>query len=49
METFATIKVSIVLRPNMETQDRIIEKAHELFFRYGIKAVTMDDIASHLG
>ncbi|MCA6440068.1 MAG: TetR/AcrR family transcriptional regulator [Sediminibacterium sp.] len=49
METFATIKVSIVLHPNMATQDRIIEKAHELFFRYGIKAVTMDDIASHLG
>ena len=30
-------------------ENRIIEKATELYFRYGIKSVTMDDIASGLG
>jgi AcrR family transcriptional regulator len=33
----------------METKDRIIKGAQELFFQYGIKSVTMDDIAKHLG
>ena len=28
---------------------RILKGAHELFFRCGIKSVTMDDIAKHLG
>lgn len=32
----------------METQERILEAARELFFKYGIKSVTMDDIAKHL-
>lgn len=30
-------------------EQRIVEKAQELFFRYGLKSVTMDDIASNLG
>ncbi len=30
-------------------EQRITEKAQELFFRYGLKNVTMDDIASKLG
>ena len=30
-------------------RERILEKAQALFFRYGIKAVTMDDIARELG
>lgn len=30
-------------------KERIIKSAEELFFRYGIKSVTMDDIAKHLG
>jgi len=30
-------------------EQRIIEKTTELFFRYGLKGVTMDDIASSLG
>lgn len=30
-------------------QQRIIEKTTELFFKYGLKGVTMDDIASSLG
>jgi AcrR family transcriptional regulator len=30
-------------------EQRITEKAQELFFRYGLKNVTMDDIATHLG
>lgn len=32
----------------METKDRILQGAEELFFKYGIKSVTMDDIAKHL-
>jgi TetR/AcrR family transcriptional regulator, cholesterol catabolism regulator len=32
-----------------EVKDRILEKTHELFHRYGIKRVTMDDIASQCG
>ena len=30
-------------------QDRILQKSHELFFRYGIRSVSMDEIAAHLG
>ena len=32
----------------METKDRVLQGAEELFFKYGIKSVTMDDIAKHL-
>ena len=44
----ATKIVSIVLRP-MEVKERIKQKADELFRRYGIKSVTMDEIANQLG
>ncbi len=30
-------------------EQRIAEKAKELFYKYGLKSVTMDDIASNLG
>lgn len=33
----------------MEQQERIVAKAHELFMRYGIRSVSMDEIATHLG
>ena len=33
----------------METKERILLKAHELFNRYGIRSVSMDDIAAQLG
>ena len=33
----------------METKERILVKAHELFNRYGLRSVSMDDIASQLG
>jgi TetR/AcrR family transcriptional regulator, cholesterol catabolism regulator len=33
----------------MEIKDRIKQKADELFRRYGIKSVTMDEIATQLG
>lgn len=33
----------------METKERIQKKAHELFMQYGIRSVSMDDIASQLG
>lgn len=32
----------------METKERIIGAALELFFRHGVKRITMDDIARHL-
>ena len=51
METFVTKIVSVVLRPHLldGMEQRIVEKTRELFFRYGLKSVTMDDIASNLG
>jgi hypothetical protein len=30
-------------------QERIVEKSHELFMRYGIRSISMDEIASQLG
>jgi AcrR family transcriptional regulator len=33
----------------METKDRILQKAHELFNKYGIRRVTMDEIATQIG
>jgi len=33
----------------MEMKERIINGAMELFMRYGIKSITMDDLASYLG
>ncbi|MEW6701338.1 MAG: TetR/AcrR family transcriptional regulator [Bacteroidota bacterium] len=33
----------------MEATERILEGARELFFSYGIRSVSMDDIARHLG
>jgi AcrR family transcriptional regulator len=32
----------------LETKDKIVQGAAELFFKYGIKSITMDDIAKHL-
>lgn len=33
----------------MEPRERIANKAHELFMRYGIRSVSMDEVASQLG
>ncbi len=33
----------------MEAKERILVKSNELFNRYGIRSVSMDDIAAHLG
>lgn len=33
----------------MDTKDRIQQKAKDLFHRYGIKSITMDEIASQIG
>lgn len=52
METLVTKKVSIVLHSVMadfETGIRIKEKAHSLFMQYGLRSVSMDDIAASLG
>ncbi|HCM78041.1 MAG TPA: TetR/AcrR family transcriptional regulator [Cytophagales bacterium] len=45
-------KVSVVLRPIMEvtdTKSKILKGAEELFMRYGIRSVSMDNISSHIG
>ncbi|MEO7522953.1 MAG: TetR/AcrR family transcriptional regulator [Ferruginibacter sp.] len=53
METLVTKKVSVVLRPIMieifDTGSRIRQKAHDLFMQYGLRSVSMDDIANSLG
>ncbi len=52
METLLTHKVSIVLPPKMEITDtkyEIRDAAHDLIMRYGVRSVSMDDIAAHLG
>lgn len=53
METLVTNKVSVVLWSNMEknieNKERILQKAHDLFMRYGIRSITMDEIAAQLG
>ena len=52
METFVTQKVSIVLHPNMTEIDnstRIRQQAHALFMQYGLRSVSMDDIANSMG
>lgn len=33
----------------METSRKIADKAHDLFIRYGIRSISMDDIAADLG
>lgn len=33
----------------MEPETKILEGAKELFYRFGVRSVTMDDIAKHLG
>jgi AcrR family transcriptional regulator len=33
----------------MNVTHQILKAAEELFFRYGVKSITMDDIAKHLG
>lgn len=51
-ETLVTQKVSVVLHPIMteiETKQRIQLAAHQLVMQYGIRSVSMDDIASNLG
>lgn len=52
METLVTIKVSLVLRPNMtdiDQKERIKQAAHDLVMKYSIRSVSMDDIATSVG
>src|SRR5688572_8916664 len=59
METLGTENVSIVLHPECDkameaieksdVKDKILEAAFGLFCLRGIKSVSMDDIAQHLG
>ena len=53
METCTTQKVSVVLHSIMAeiitTGERIKQQAQELFMQFGLKSVSMDDIATKLG
>ena len=52
METLVTQKVSLVLPPimaDLTTKERIKITAHDLVMKYGIRSVSMDDIATALG
>lgn len=47
-----TLIVSVVLRlimTDLPTAERILEKANSLFMQYGLRSVSMDDIAGSLG
>ena len=39
----------VFLLKHMEQKDRIQQKAHDLFMQYGLRSVSMDDIAAALG
>jgi AcrR family transcriptional regulator len=52
METLGSKKVSIVLsseKNEMDIKERIQQKAHDMVMQYGIRSVSMDDIANALG
>lgn len=52
METLATQKVSLVLcsiMTDIDSKVRIQKAAHDLLMQYGIRSVSMDDIAANLG
>ncbi|MEO8855244.1 MAG: TetR/AcrR family transcriptional regulator [Ginsengibacter sp.] len=46
---FGNEKSFLSFAPVMELKDRIKQKAQDLFRRYGIKSVTMDEIAAQVG
>ncbi len=52
METLVTIKVSVVLHSIMtdfDTGIRIRQKARDLYMQFGLRSVSMDDIANSMG
>jgi AcrR family transcriptional regulator len=53
LETLVTQKVSLVLWPiimtETDTKQRIQKAAHDLVMQYGIRSISMDDIAAKLG
>jgi AcrR family transcriptional regulator len=42
--SFATLKIN-----RLETDERILAAAKDLFWKYGVKSITMDDICKELG
>ena len=46
---FGNVKSFLSFAAVMELKDRIKQKADELYRRYGVKSVTMDEIASQMG
>jgi TetR/AcrR family transcriptional regulator, cholesterol catabolism regulator len=49
LKPFYSFQSSDIRKIKNQLKARILEKSQELFFRYGIKAVTMDEIARELG
>lgn len=49
METFKANKVSAVYICIMNLKESLLASAHDLFMKYGIKSVSMDDISKRLG
>lgn len=52
METFEPFKVSTVLctvNENDNNREQVIQAAHSMFMRLGLKSVSMDDIAREMG
>ncbi|MEP7277724.1 MAG: TetR/AcrR family transcriptional regulator [Bacteroidota bacterium] len=52
METLVTKKVSVVLcliMGEIDNKERIKQHAGDLFMKYGVRSVSMDDIANQLG
>ncbi|WP_414617802.1 TetR/AcrR family transcriptional regulator [Dyadobacter sp. 32] len=49
MNLLKVSKVSLLKYYHLRVRDRIIKEAFNLFWRYGIKSVTMDEIARELG
>ncbi len=52
METFFVLKVSVLNSHRFldrEMKEKIINRASEMFLKYGFKSITMDDIANDMG
>jgi len=41
--------MGLEIKEKDEIKDKILDQAHDMFMRYGIRSVTMDDIAKELG
>jgi AcrR family transcriptional regulator len=49
LKTFLLLTMRLLLRPMYDTHQKIVEDTFDLFFKFGIRSITMDDIARELG